>query len=172
MWRLFRRTAQPDVWSDWWQDANRAAERPTAAALDALRGALQAAGPDDDVEAQEEMLDGLRQLVGLAALEDLPVLETQHRVVGSDVCHFTTPVTLPEPAGGSGKLFLTSRRLVLVAGGVTSRPWHALRRVSRIGRQLTVESGGSRLEVQCNTFGEALVACYLATWLSAGRDRS
>ena len=156
----------------WWQDANRVAASPSTEAVERLQQALDDAPPDDDLEQQEEMLDGLRTLIELSSGEVLPVLESQHRVVGSDVCHFIAPVMLAGPDLAPGKLFLTSHRVVLVAGGVRSRAWPTVGRLSRSGRRLVLGSGEGAIEVQCNSFGDALAAQYVASRLSAGGRRS
>jgi len=168
MWRLFRRTTERDVW---WQDADEAATRPTAAVIDRLEAELSPAPAGVDIEAQEEMVDGLRQLLAVVSSPALPVLASQHRVIGTDTCHFIAPVTMAEPAGAAGKLFLTSRRLVLVSSGVSAKPWHAVRRLSRQGRLLTIGAGESAVQVQCNSFGDALVAHHLAAQLSKSAGR-
>jgi len=155
----------------WWEDADQIADRPTADAIDRLESELSRAPVDADIEAQEEMLEGLRELVALASRPALPVLTSQHRVIGTDACHFIAPVTMTEPAGAAGKLFLTSRRLVLVAGGVSARPWHAVRQLSRRGRHLTIGSGDSAVQIQCNTYGDALVAHHMAAQLSKSGGR-
>lgn len=80
-----------------------------------LRTALRATPPfADDLEIEEEMLDGLRQLLELERelrASHLPRVETSHRVVGSDRCHFSAPVSMPDdPAQPTGRLLLTSTR--------------------------------------------------------------
>jgi hypothetical protein len=171
IWRLFRRTVAPDPWAHWWQQADQAARNPSAETIERLQQALAAAPAGEDVESQEEMVDGLRNLLALSAGDDLPVLESQHRVIGDDICHFIAPVTLPGPDLAPGKVFLTSRRFVLVAGRVRSRPWPAVGRLSRSGRRLTIGSGDSAVEIQCNSFGDALAAHHVASRLSAGGPR-
>lgn len=169
MWRWFRRSAEAPAGAPWWQDAERAAETPSAEAIADLRRAVEPTAPLDEREQQEEMLDGLEQLLALSALEALPVLTTQHRVIGTDTCHFLAPVTLGDVPG---KLFLTSRRLVIVAGGVTSRPWQGVRRLVRTGRSLVVGAGDQLLEARCNSFGDALAAQHVASRLQAAARRN
>lgn len=174
IWRPFRRTARPDPWAPWWDEADRAAAAPSAEAIERLQRAIvQArAGRDADVEQQEEMVEGLRHLLPLAAGNGLPVIASQHRVIGPDACHFMAPVTLAGSAAAPGKLFLTSRRLVLVSAGVTSRPWHVVRHVARAGRRLSIGAGEEAIVVQCNSFGDALAAHHLATRLSSRGRRA
>ena len=168
IWRLFRRTPASDPWAPWWEAAEEAASSPSPDAIARLERALADAAPGEDVESQQEMIDALRRLLELAGAERLPVIDSQHRVVGTDVCHFMAPVTLGEADSTPGKLFLTSRRLVIVTGGVTARPWHAVRQVSRLGRRLAVGAGESALVIQCNSYGEAIAAHHVAVRLSRG----
>ena len=74
----------------------------------------------DDVEIEEEMLDGLERLVALTGelqASRLPSVETTHRVVGTDVCHYSAPASMPEdPAQPSGRLLLTGTRAVFIGG--------------------------------------------------------
>jgi hypothetical protein len=109
------------------------------------------------------MLSGLRDLVEIAASETLPVISTQHRAIGQDVCHFIAPVSLGIEGGGAGKIFLTSTRLVFVGGRLRSWPWHRVRKITRAGRSLiiVIAGEGEDLLLQCNTYGEALAARHL-----------
>jgi hypothetical protein len=106
------------------------------------------------------MLEGLRELAALANAAALPMLATQHRAIGQDTCHFIAPVSLGVEGGGAGKIFLTSARIVFVGGRLRSWPWHRLRRITRAGRDLIIVIAGEAddLVLQCNTFGEALIA--------------
>jgi hypothetical protein len=169
VWRLFRKSPGPKADVAWWQAADAAAEQPTADAIDVLAGRVVPNGTPDEVERQDEMITGLRELAALAALPALPVLSTQHRVIGQDQCHLIAPVSLGADAGGAGKLFLTSARLVFVGGRVRSWPWHRVRKVARIGRDLNVlvAGEGEGLLLQCNTFGEALMAEFVIKRLAS-----
>ncbi|HUF47414.1 MAG TPA: hypothetical protein VMM93_06315 [Vicinamibacterales bacterium] len=166
-WNPFRRTASSDPHAGWWDDANRAGTAPSVEAIDRLHAALAPVAEADIREQQEEMIGGLRHLFALATRADLPVVESQHRVVGTDVCHLITPVTFGGSEAAPGKLFLTSRRLIIVTGGVTTRPWHATRRLERIGRSVFVGAGEALLEVRCNSYGDALVAHHIGSRLVA-----
>jgi hypothetical protein len=118
------------------------------------------------------MLDALDQALALAATIDrggLPVVQTGHRVVGSDTCHFIAPASLPDDAAQpSGPLLLTSRR-VIFAGGVraVTAPWHAVTRPSHTDRDLLlVRVDGSALyRFRCNSYGDALCAAIIARHL-------
>ena len=150
--------------AEWWSAADSLAERPDRGALDALRA--RADSPSlDEAEQRQEMLDGLDQLLLLDGDAALPVLQTQHRVIGADCCHFAAPATLVAEAGTPGKLFLTSQRLIFAAGRVQNWPWHRLRDVIRRGRDLFVTVAGtdSLVRIQCNSYGDAVAARYIAT---------
>jgi hypothetical protein len=84
------------------------------------------------------------------------------------VCHLITPVTFGGSEAAPGKLFLTSRRLIVVTAGVTTRPWHATRRIERLGRSLLAGAAESLLEIRCNSYGDALAAHHIASRLAAG----
>ena len=113
-----------------------------AAAVAPLEAAPRATPPlADDLEIEEEMLDGLRQLLELErdlAPARLPIIDTTHRVVGADRCHFSAPVSMPDdPAQPTGRLLLTSTRAVFAGGARTpALPWHATREVVQSGRDL------------------------------------
>ena len=146
------------------------------AAIEALEAALRRTPPfADDIEIEEEMLDGLRQLVALAAdLEGgrLPIVETSHRVVGSDRCHFSAPVSMPDdPAQPTGRLLLTSARAVFAGGTRTPGiAWHATREVIQSGRDLLFVSRSAQGEeghrFRCNSFTDALCGAAIARLLA------
>jgi hypothetical protein len=128
----------------------------------------------DDLEIEEEMLDGLRQLLDLErelTASRVPIVETTHRVVGPDRCHFSAPVSMPDdPAQPTGRLLLTSTRAVFAGGARTpALPWHAAREVIQSGRDLLFvfrsanEDGGHRF--RCNSFADALCGAAIARHL-------
>jgi hypothetical protein len=128
----------------------------------------------DDLEIEEEMLDGLRRLLELErqlGAARLPVVETSHRVVGADRCHFTAPVSMPDdPAQPTGRLLLTSSRAVFAGGARTpALPWHATREVIQSGRDLLFvyraaqEDEGHRF--RCNSYTDALCGAAIARHL-------
>jgi hypothetical protein len=165
------------AWRDAWTAAVASLD---AAAVAPLEAALRRAPPfADDVEIEEEMLDALRQLVALAPelqAGRLPIVETSHRVVGADRCHFSAPVSMPDdPAQPTGRLLLTSTRAVFAGGARTpSLPWHATREVIQAGRDLLFvyrhaqEDGGQRF--RCNSFTDALCAAAIARHLMRSRQ--
>jgi hypothetical protein len=165
IWRAFRTSRPQPQTTSWWRDAESAADAPTADVLDRLRsGIVPHAEAPDEAERQEEMLDGLGQLQAVVTSAALPVLITQHRVIGADVCHFVAPVSLAGDVAVPGKLFLTAERLVFAGGRVQAWSWHRVYEVTRSGRMLAVvlAGGAEGLRVQCNTYGDALVARHVA----------
>lgn len=164
---LFRRrgSAQPDV-SEWWQSANALTAAPTIDGIVALKASIVGNDVAPDVaEAQSEMVEGLEALVAMSS-SDLPVLATQHRVIGADTCHYLTPASLADQVDGGGKLFVTSARLVFAGGGVQAWPWHLVARVHRVERDVVVElKGRPPVRLRLNTYEDALVICALATRL-------
>ena len=97
---------QVDEWHRAWSDA---AAAPEASRIVELERRLAALGrPEEDVEIEREMLAGLSELVDLRQASSngtLPTIETGHRVVGTDICHFSVPSSRPDhPAQPSGRL--------------------------------------------------------------------
>ena len=169
IWRVFRKSSSSSNGSDdasWWTEAEGAADVPTAEIVASLRARMIGRSPDE-AERQEEMIDGLERVLALAAEASLPVVSTQHRVIGTDVCHLVTPATLSADLPVPGKIFLTSTRLVFAGGRVQSWPWHRLRDVSRIGRDVVAILGGDDgVRLQCNSYGDAMVARHVARRLA------
>jgi hypothetical protein len=168
IWRAFRKSPARPHLDAWWRDAEAAAEALRFDQVDAL--ADRRARPDEDpdeAERQDEMIDGLRQLGAMAVADPLPVVVSQHRVIGADHCHFATPVSLGGDVASPGKLFVTADRLVFAGGRVHTWPWHRVQDVLRTGRHLVVAMTGSAdgVQLQCNTYGDALVIRYLAARL-------
>ena len=162
-----------------WREAwTRAVAALDADALPELEGALRRHPPmADDVEVEEEMLDGLRQLLTLEhdlAAARLPIVDTTHRVVGADRCHFTAPVSIPDdPAQPTGRLLLTSTRAAFAGAARTpALPWHAVREVVQSGRDVIFvigrsgEDDGQRF--RCNSYAEALCGAAIARHLVRG----
>lgn len=164
IWRVFKKSSSPPSNDSWWRDAERAAESPDCAAIDDLAARITPHDVDpDEAERQEEMIDGLRQLKLIAAGETFPVVVTQHRVIGADRCHFVTPVSLTGDVSTPGKLFLTGERLIFAGARVSAQPWHRVRDIARSGRHLVVvgTDGTEGMQLQCNTYGDALVIQHL-----------
>ena len=126
--------------AEWQREWIAAAARADSDALAALNSRLDSMGfPDEEIEIEREMLAGLRGLIELrTAVESngLPVLETGHRVIGSDRLHFNAPVSMPDDsAQPSGRLLLTGTRAIFVGAREPRRspgtPW--VRRVTTAG---------------------------------------
>jgi len=172
--RLFGRTSnngdRAQAWRESWA---KAVEARDAAALAGLEAALRQTPPlADDLEIEEEMLDALRQLLELErdlAAARLPVVDTTHRVVGADRCHFSAPVSMPDdPAQPTGRLLLTSSRAVFAGGSRTPAvPWHATREVLQRDRDLLFVRVGADegYRFRCNSFGDALCGAAIARHL-------
>ena len=166
LWRVFRKS-RPDSSPDavWWREADRVADAPTPAAIESLRSASATAAPDD-AERRGEMLEGLEDAARLDAGDALPVFETHHRVIGTDICHFVAPVTVGD-SPVAGKLFLTNTRMVLAGAGAQTWAWHRLRAVIRSDRDVVFSIAGSDegLAVRCNTYADALIITRMSTRL-------
>jgi hypothetical protein len=172
--RLFGRAAppQPDT-SSWWHEANVLAAAPDANRTASLRQRMSDPREAPDIaESQEEMLEGLERLQALAETPDLPVVVTQHRVIGGEVCHFLAPASLVADVDAAGKLFATAARLVFAAGAVRQWPWHAMAAITRVERDLVIDlrrqPAAARLRL--NTYGDALQVVALAERLRANRS--
>lgn len=164
IWRVFRKSATASPSPAWWEAARSAELTPNADALVSLRESL--ASPvtaPDERERQIEMLEGLELLAALAAAEPA-VVQTQHRVVGTDVCHMVAPACLVGITDHPGKLFLTSRRLIHVGESVRSWPWHRIGGVERTDRalEITILGAPDTVNLICNTYGDAMAAAHLA----------
>jgi hypothetical protein len=160
-WSFFKKRADP-VNPDaalWWRNANAVALQPTRERVDELRPRIAAETELDERERQVEMIEGLDQLCLVIASAALPVLDTQHRVIGSDACHFMAPVSAPDHGDAIGKLFLTSQRVIFAGGASIAWPWHRVRRVARHERDVLFEGGDTlALRLRCNSYGDALAA--------------
>ncbi len=122
-------------------------------------------------ESQEEMLEGLERLLALVQAPALPVVATQHRVIGQAVCHFLAPASLIDQVDAGGKLFVTSERLVFAAGTVQKWPWHAITAISRAERDVVIDLRGhpSAVRLRPNSYGDALLVVAVAERLRANR---
>jgi hypothetical protein len=157
--------------------------RSWAAAIDGstadppeLRQQLEALEPDVDLEVELEMLDALvhlREVQRTAAAGALPVVETHHRVIGADRCHFTAPASLPSGEHqANGRLLLTSARAVFVGGGrTTATPWHAVHEIARVERDVLLVGAdhAPAAHFRFNTYGDAVLCVFLAGHLRRAR---
>jgi hypothetical protein len=162
-------------WRDAWDAAARTAD---ATAIVRLRSELDAlALPEEEIEIEREMLDGLEQLAALSTAVDsggLPTIQTGHRVVGADACHFTAPASMPdEPSQPGGRLLLTSARLIFVGGPGATAAWHALAEVVQADRDVVLirADRGRIYRFRCNSYTDALTGAFLARRLIAARRR-
>ena len=178
-WLSRRRKDRTEAWRNEW---NAAVEALDGSAVPRLEAALRAAPPlAEDLEVEEEMLEGLKQLLALEAdiaAAGPPLIETSHRVVGHDACHFSAPVSVPDdPAQPTGRLLLTSTRAVFAGGTrAPALPWHTVRQVVRHARDvLFVTTRGGEADgvrYRCNSFAEALCAAAIARYLLERNGRA
>jgi hypothetical protein len=168
-----------DPLRDWRRDCEAAIARPDRAAHARLGAQLAARrGAADDIEVEQEMLDALEALVTLVdqlAASGLPVVDTSHRVIRGETCHFTAPASMPEhPAQPSGRLLFTPTRAVFIGGpkGVAI-PWHAASEILRRERDVVVVRADQQalLRFRCNSYADALVAEFIARRLASARRR-
>jgi hypothetical protein len=169
--RIFGRSAggggEARAWREAWSAAVASLDASAVPALeDWLRREPALA---EDVEIEEEMLDALRHLLDLQRELDtarLPLIDTSHRVVGGDRCHFSAAVSMPDdPAQPTGRLLLTSTRAVFAGGARTpALPWHAARDVVRAERDLILVRAGADdgYRFRCNSFTDAVCGAAIA----------
>jgi hypothetical protein len=164
---------------DWRAACLEAAGAPDERRLERLRAELEAWGSaDDEIEIERELLEGLRDLVDLTKVVadlGLPTLETGHRVVGRDVCHFSVSCSMPdEPGEPSGRLLLTAARAIFVGGSRgTTVPWHAVRQALHAERDLVlIRADREDLHrFRCNSYSDAFRGRLIAQHLVASRNR-
>ncbi len=181
VWGWFRQHGPEDdprvkTWHLAWEKAAAAGDTSAVSTLRAQLEALELS--NDDAEIEREMLDGLEHIAALqaaVAAGGLPVIETGHRVVGAERCHFTAPASMPDdPAQPSGRLLLTSGRAILVGGGHGATiPWHSVTEATCSGRDLLlIRSDRETLHrFRCNSFGDAMAGLFLARRLITARRR-
>ena len=175
----------------WLRGSKRQAEEPLSAWRTACAAALEgdrslpleelrrrlasAAETEADVEVENEMLEALERLQALEDAGTLPVVETQHRVIGGDACHFTAPASLPDdPGQASGRVLLTPARAIFVGSGRSAATaWHAVHQVARLDRDVLLvrADGTAAAQFRFNTFGDAVESAYLARRLKGGPSR-
>lgn len=134
--------------------------------------------PDDEIEIEREMLDALREREALRAsvqLSGLPLVDTGHRVVRGEPCHYSAPASMPEePGQPSGRLLLTSGRAIFVGGAngmVTA--WHMISETTHTDRDVVlIRNGRDQVYTfRCNSYGDALRATFIACELLSARRR-
>lgn len=134
--------------------------------------------PEEEIEIEREMLDGLEQVSRLRAAlaaNGVPVVETGHRVVGTETCHFSAPSSMPDDAAQpSGRLILTGARAIFAGGArALTLPWHAVADVMQQERDVILVRHDRETfhRFRCNVFADAMCAGLLARTLSR-RTRS
>ena len=150
-------------WRQLWSKAETAEGRGEIAALQAELDSIGL--PEEEIEIEREMLQALidRHAVAASIRESgLPNIETGHRVVRGEPCHYSEPVSMPdEPAQPSGRLLLTATRAIFVGSGKTlNMPWHTIGTAFHTERDvLLVRNGREHAHrFRCNTYGDALRA--------------
>lgn len=156
---------------EWRAEWTRAAQAWDTGAAARLTSALDALGiAEEEIEVEREMAEAIVRLaeVEAASSSGLPVVETGHRVVGTDACHFSAPASLPdEPSQPGGRVLLTSARAIFVGGAAATIPWHSVVRTTHADRDLVLVRIGDRVHrFRFNTYGDALCAAYLARRLA------
>lgn len=162
---------------DWRAACRAAASQADGDRLEKLRIELESwALGEEETEIEREMLEGGRDLVELTKAvhqSGLPIVETGHRVVGPDVCHFTAPASMPDEAGQpAGRLLFTNRRAIFAGGGrATAVPWHAVGNALQSERDVVlVRTDREHLyRFRFNSFGDAFRAAFIARELTAAR---
>jgi hypothetical protein len=174
-WFRRSRNGTDDRLVAWRRTWSAAANDPSAAHLPALTAQLTAFNlPEEEVEIEREMLHALDELLRLRAAVStvgLPIVETTHRVIGGDRCHFSAPVSLPDDdAQPSGRLLLTASRAVFVGAGRTMHvAWHAVGDVRLADRDLLLVRRDRQhlYRFRCNTYADAVCGSFLSGHLSA-----
>jgi hypothetical protein len=133
--------------------------------------------PEDDVEIEREMLQALIDREKLAATireRGLPTVETGHRVVRGEPCHYSEPASMPDDAGQpSGRLLLTANRALFVGSGKTmTAAWHTISLAVHAERDVLLAKNGREqaYRFRCNTYGDALRAAFIADQLLKKRQ--
>jgi len=164
-------------WREDWSKTAGAAETRDIARMGAE---LDAFGlPEEDIEIEREMLQALRErdeLLSSVRASGLPRVETGHRVVRAEPCHYSAPVSMPdEPGQPSGRLLLTSGRAIFAGGGSgLATAWHMISDALHMERDVVLVRNGREqvYRFRCNTYGDALRAAFIAGQLLAARRRS
>ncbi len=172
-WVARRRARRPTARQKWRADWATALPSLDARALIDLRERLTSEfRPDEDVELEEEMLEGFDALIALVTnlqQGSVPIVETSHRVVAHEVCHYSAPASMPDVAGSpAGRLLLTRSRAVFVGAGVVSKiPLHAVSRIAEHERDLLAARSDvdAVYRFRFNTYADALSAAALARHL-------
>ena len=179
-WLKNRRNGGDPRLTEWRRSWSASAAEPDATKVSALQAQLdRLALPEEEIEIEREMLDGLSQLAQLRLSVDaagIPVVETGHRVVGHDTCHFSTPVSMPDDAAQpAGRLFLTNSRAIFAGGArATTVAWHAIGEVLHGDRDVVLvrRDRDTIYRFRCNTYADAMCGAFLARRLAASMLRA
>jgi hypothetical protein len=176
-WKTRGVTVERKRLAGWRRSWLEVAASPDMERIRRLQAELDAFGlPADDIEIEQEMLAALQEPVELQAAvarAGLPVLETGHRVVAGEVCHFSAPASMPdEPTQPAGRLLLTAGRAIFVGGASgLSAAWHTVTEALPAERDLVLVrvDRDAVHRFRCNSFGDALRAAFIARALVASR---
>ncbi|MFL6280801.1 MAG: hypothetical protein ACJ731_11865 [Vicinamibacterales bacterium] len=154
-------------WRDNWTQAAASSDHPDVMGLaDELESF---ALPEDEIEIEREMLQALIEREELAARIDqsgLPRVETGHRVVRGEPCHYSEPASMPdEPAQPGGRLLLTAARAIFIGGGKPqTAAWHTITAALHSERDVVLVKHDREhsYRFRCNTYGDALRAAFIA----------
>jgi len=142
------------------------------AALERLRTRPAELGlSDDEADLELELLEGLLEVEALkeqvAGGAVLPVMETNHRALAGEPCHFAAPASRPDVAGdGGGKLFLTPHRLVYIGSTPVTLSWAHVTGVDADARDIVIRARPDRLlSFRCNSYIDALRGAWIASRL-------
>ena len=180
---------------DWWRGRGANTEDPrlrrwreewsktvgTVESADVARLGAELDGfglPEEEIEIEREMLQALRERDELrlsVTQSGLPRVQTGHRVVRGEPCHFSAPVSMPDqPGQPSGRLLLTSGRAIFAGGGTgVATAWHIISEVLPVDRDVVLVRNGREqvYRFRCNSYGDALRAAFVAAHLLGARRR-
>ena len=181
LWQWFNRrgTAHVDSrlrrWREQWSRAAASEDQEDIARLTQELDAMAYA--EEEIEIEREMLHALRERDTLASSvreSGLPRVETGHRVVRGEPCHYSEPASMPEePGQPSGRLLLTANRAVFVGSGKTvASAWHTISVALSAERDVVVVKNGREqaYRFRCNSYGDALRASFIAQQLLTKRQ--
>lgn len=179
-WLRGKRNGGDPRLTEWRRAWSTSAAEPDPHAVTALQAELDRLGlPEEEIEIEREMLDGMSQLATLRVSVEasgIPIVETGHRVVGHDTCHFSTPVSMPDDAAqAAGRLFLTNSRVIFAGGArATTVAWHAIGEVLHGDRDVVLvrRDRDTIYRFRCNTFADAMCGAFLARRLAAATSRT
>ena len=170
-WLMGRGAAHVDSrlrrWREHWLNAAASSEHTDIARLTNELNAFDF--PEDEIEIEREMLQALierEQLASSIRESGLPRVETGHRVVRGEPCHYSEPTSMPDDAGQpSGRLLMTASRAFFVGSGQTvAAAWHTISAVLQTERDLVLVKNGHEhaYRFRCNSYGDALRAAFIA----------